>query len=458
MSSLFATNTPTIKKKNSLLPVTIDTLKKRSSVLPSKNQLSFNNSKNLSVFKKGQDRYVARRKMVRKNFLSKGRGSKIIKESESRDLSEDVSLDDLSKYQQLQKKKKRLRQNKMDQMLPLLYIPKSEISSKSLDSNCFKSFNLIKGLEVFREKMNTEYPPDSMEGLRERLKHNQKTERACRVTMRKFQVDSTKRILSLIKKDRKRKVKIYKKSLEEHSEAVGENFTQNRTQTNKNHFSPSERISNIRTYTFFWKSLECEIPLEAREGGSFTKIGKEGWLLGGTNENMIYNIYKINLENNDITKAKAKPEINFPRFNHTTCAYKNNLLIFGGEKINFRSFNSKHILNDTKVFKTKTDKWMMPESSGTFIRGRRNHIAVVFSKYMLIHGGMDEHDNVLRDCLIYNIGKLYFNLSEAEKWGRVHLDHDMDAVTHHAAIPVFSSSNKFTELYSRNQNTMVKKL
>ena len=90
--------------------------------------------------------------------------------------------------------------------------------------------------------------------------------------------------------------------------------------------------------------------LEAREGSTLTVVDKSIFLLGGVNQKMVQDVSKFDITNMEWQKFDISMATDaFPRFNHTCVAYKHNLYIFGGEKIDGSFFHTRVCLNDIKV-------------------------------------------------------------------------------------------------------------
>ena len=341
------------------------------------------------------------------------RKAKKIQEMKGED---DESLDSLDlkntdlKHLDRIKRKRRMRQNMADK-LPVLYIPKISASQKLKGSEAFKSFKAMEGSQKFTERMDQQYPPDSLDGLKARLRYNHKAKKKYSNTYRKIQTDSMKNILNMISKEKNYSVKITKKK----KDGKMMNLEDDLLNANPNKDAPStrERKAKIRTYNLCWQRSFQSQPLEAREGSTFTKVGSYGWIIGGLNEKPINRIFKFDFETLEVEEQQSDSNNSqdfsrygvVPSFNHTTILHKGKLFNFGGEMFTSESYSSRVNLNTIRVLNTKSIDWDVPTPKGDFIIGRKNHIAVGFSKYMLIHGGIDDSESVLNDTFIYNISK-----------------------------------------------------
>ena len=72
---------------------------------------------------------------------------------------------------------------------------------------------------------------------------------------------------------------------------------------------------------------------------------------------------------------------------------------------------------------------------------RKNHVAVLVGKYMLVHGGRDDTDVTLND---FN----YLNF-ESLKWHSVNVEDGVAPyLSHHTAISVFDFQTKVVDLFN----------
>ena len=297
--------------------------------------------------------------------------------------------------------------DRMNKNLPILYIPKRAMKKSPVDLSVFKSFDNIEGSEKFSEKMNKIYPVTSFEGIKGRLRHNSTTKKNYSKFSKSIQKESMRNIMMLIKNDKKKNNKIFskkKKNLKKKTKIFKENFT---GKSAKDKFSHQERIRSIKVFTFMWKSTGHKMPLEAREGCSFTKEGSYGWIIGGMNENIISTVARFNFREYEVEFFEVPQETNMPRFNHTAEFINEKIFIFGGETMKDDNFSSRHCLNDVKIFDPKIKIFENSASGGNFFIARRSHVSIKFGKYVLINGGLDTRDQILEDTWLYNSGNYF---------------------------------------------------
>ena len=118
-------------------------------------------------------------------------------------------------------------------------------------------------------------------------------------------------------------------------------------------------------------------------------------------------IWSLDLEKLEWTKINQDIQTN-NRFGHTSIIYQNKIYLYGGRTKYGGSFVSPGLeifsLNDKCFLNHDSEGGINPEP-------RKNHIAELIGSQMLIHGGINESNQVLGDCSYLNL-----NLSQL-KWG-----------------------------------------
>ena len=118
-------------------------------------------------------------------------------------------------------------------------------------------------------------------------------------------------------------------------------------------------------------------------------------------------IWSLDLEKLEWNKVPQDSPTN-NRFGHTSIIYQNKIYLFGGRTKYGGSFVSPGLeifsLNDKCYLNHDQEGGIMPEL-------RKNHIAELIGNQMLIHGGINENNQVLGDCCYLNL-----NLNQL-KWG-----------------------------------------
>lgn len=85
--------------------------------------------------------------------------------------------------------------------------------------------------------------------------------------------------------------------------------------------------------------------------------------------------------------------------------------------------------------------WMNHSTSSDFVVPRRNHACTSFNKYMLVHGGIDQQGQILKDIWGYNL--------EYNKWVTIQIDGEIAALSHHTMTAIFTNPWKIGDIYSK---------
>ena len=129
----------------------------------------------------------------------------------------------------------------------------------------------------------------------------------------------------------------------------------------------------------------------------YDALTKTIYLYSGNSSNInTHQLWKYNL----LSNTWANIETNFtpePRHGHTGILYKNKYYIFGGKYIN------SNILAKLDIFDLSTNSWSTNNYNYFLFKIRRNHIACLIGSQMLIHGGVDENDEILDDSYLLNL-------------------------------------------------------
>ena len=129
----------------------------------------------------------------------------------------------------------------------------------------------------------------------------------------------------------------------------------------------------------------------------YDALTKTIYLYSGNSSNInTHQLWKYNL----LSNTWANIETNFtpePRHGHTGILYKSKYYIFGGKYIN------SNILAKLDIFDLSTNSWSTNNYNYFLFKIRRNHIACLIGSQMLIHGGVDENDEILDDSYLLNL-------------------------------------------------------
>lgn len=303
---------------------------------------------------------------------------------------------------------------KMKRNMELLYIPKKELKNPQNPLLHFLSFDIIEGNESFNEKMSEELPVNSVQGLIGRLKHNQTTKSKCYKYYRTLHKEKINSVMSIKKShDRLKNLsKSFSKPKAPRRRPMKKMNSENpfsNEGSKKNILNDLEtRLKSIKTLGLVWKKVEgLQLPLEAREGCTFTRVGKEGWIFGGINEEIICRVARFNFVTMSIQYENLPSELNMPRFNHSAHIFRNKIIFFGGEIFDEKGFSNKHSLNDLKIFNPKIVEFEDVQPAGDFIAGRHNHASTEFGKNLFVQGGIGDNKAIIEDTWIYNYCKFF---------------------------------------------------
>lgn len=102
----------------------------------------------------------------------------------------------------------------------------------------------------------------------------------------------------------------------------------------------------------------------------------------------------------------------------------------------------------TPVSRTKPNllvkrRWITVPQTDNFITPRRNHSCCIFSKFMLVHGGLDHNDVPINDFWIFNCEKLVWHSPNIDTYS------DLPHLSHHDCAPVFSYPHRINDIYSK---------
>ena len=129
----------------------------------------------------------------------------------------------------------------------------------------------------------------------------------------------------------------------------------------------------------------------------YDALTKKIYLYSGNSSNInTHQLWKYNL----LSNTWANIETNFtpePRRGHTGILYKNKYYIFGGK------YTNSNILAKLDIFDLSTNSWSTNNYNYFLFKIRRNHIACLIGSQMLIHGGVDENDEILDDSYLLNL-------------------------------------------------------
>jgi len=145
---------------------------------------------------------------------------------------------------------------------------------------------------------------------------------------------------------------------------------------------------------------------EGKEQFSMFLKDKEIIICGGLSAFMKgMSIWSLNLEQLEWVKIPQKSPTN-NRFGHTSVIYQNKIFLFGGRT----KYGGAFVSPGLEIFSLTENAFTNQDPEGNiFPEPRKNHIAELIGNQMLIHGGLNESNEILNDCYFLNLNQL--------KWG-----------------------------------------
>ena len=150
----------------------------------------------------------------------------------------------------------------------------------------------------------------------------------------------------------------------------------------------------------YYKYCEKNFP-EGKEQFSLCSKGKYLYLSGGLSINMKQiTIWTLNIETLEWNKIQIKNSA-YSRYGHSTVYYQNKIYFFGGTV----KIEKTTMLGGLEIFSLNDKSFIIYNAKGNPCK-RKNHIAEIIGNSMLIHGGLDEENQVLDDCHILNLQQM----------------------------------------------------
>lgn len=150
-----------------------------------------------------------------------------------------------------------------------------------------------------------------------------------------------------------------------------------------------------------WSQIEVlsSIP-EKRTDHSLCALKGNLYLFGGSDGGSRLNdtwCYSIEATNWTAIPCSTSPE---PRFGHTAITYKDKMILIGG-------WNGHNTLNDVWTFSCSTKQWNKVLTTG-FIFPRYRHTAVLYGSSILIFGGVNKEQLRFDDLVAFNVNCSHF--------------------------------------------------
>ena len=142
---------------------------------------------------------------------------------------------------------------------------------------------------------------------------------------------------------------------------------------------------------------------EGKEQFSMFLKDKEIIICGGLSAFMKgMSIWSLNLEQLEWVKIPQKSPTN-NRFGHTSVIYQNKIFLFGGRT----KYGGAFVSPGLEIFSLIENAFTNQDPEGNiFPEPRKNHIAELIGNHMLIHGGLNESNEILNDCYFLNLNQL----------------------------------------------------
>ena len=165
---------------------------------------------------------------------------------------------------------------------------------------------------------------------------------------------------------------------------------------------------------------------EGKEQFSFCSKGKYLYLSGGLCTNMKQmSIWSLNMETLEWNKLALK-NTTYSRYGHTSIYYQNKIYFYGGTV----KIEKSAMLAGLEIFSLNDRAFIMSNIKGGPSK-RKNHIAEIAGNSMLIHGGIDEENQVLDECHLLNLQQM--------KW----------------SVPMISRTTQFPKVYGHSSCLVV---
>ena len=158
-------------------------------------------------------------------------------------------------------------------------------------------------------------------------------------------------------------------------------------------------LGEIKLFSYF--KYPPKIFPEGKEQFSLCSKGKYLYLSGGLSTYMKQMpIWSLNMETLEWNKLQSLNSTNC-RFGHSSVFYQNKIYLYGGRiKVEKAS-----MLVGLEVYSLNENLFIYTNIKGGPNK-RRNHIAEVIGNLMLIHGGIDEDNEILDDTYLLNLNQL----------------------------------------------------
>ena len=161
-----------------------------------------------------------------------------------------------------------------------------------------------------------------------------------------------------------------------------------------------QKVEEEIKFFSYYKYTSKNFP-EGKEQFSLCSKGKYLYLSGGLSTNMRQiTIWSLNMETLEWNKLQIKNSA-YSRYGHTSVYYQNKIYFYGGTV----KIEKTSMLAGLDIFSLSDKSFILSYVKNSPSK-RKNHIAELIGNSMLIHGGMDEENQVLDDCHLLNLQQM----------------------------------------------------
>ena len=151
---------------------------------------------------------------------------------------------------------------------------------------------------------------------------------------------------------------------------------------------------------------------EGREQFSLEMKGADIILCGGISSQMKQMvIWNLNIEQLKWTKLNTENITNC-RYGHSGIIFQNKIYLFGGRT----KFQNTSLITGFELYSFLDNMYSTPSIAGKSPQLRRNHIAELIGSQMMIHGGVNDNNEILNDVYLLNLNPLKWNVVSISKY------------------------------------------
>ena len=160
-------------------------------------------------------------------------------------------------------------------------------------------------------------------------------------------------------------------------------------------------------FTWNQKLTYGNIP-SSRASATLTSINNNFYLFGGQSGDRLNELKCLNYTT--LTWSTISPikdmEIPDPRDGHTTVAFRNFLIVYGGAGAFNSALHTRTCSPLLHILDTQDLHWKIYKPLGRLPDPRRNHGAVIIGNSMIVYGGINNNSEVLDDFQAVNIDQM----------------------------------------------------